>query len=96
MFKYFQDDLLQVVVGERAEAIIDKVERDTLQEQPGFQLSKKAEVWQPFCTLEFIGAVFDTSDHTHIKRRPAEHILRDLADHQKWFSYKKKTLAARK
>lgn len=43
MFQSFQEELLQVVVGERAESIIDEFKRHTLQDQLCIELSKKTE-----------------------------------------------------
>lgn len=61
----FQDDLLQVAVGDKAEAIIDEVEHMTIRGNLGIQLSPKEEANKSFDTsFEFIGAHFDTSDTT--------------------------------
>lgn len=41
MFQSFQDDLLEVAVGEQAELIIEEAEERTIQHQLGIELSKK-------------------------------------------------------
>lgn len=79
LLQSFQDDLLQVAVGEVAESIIENVEETVIQDRLSIILSPKEDANEPFASeFDFIGASFDTSDVQNIRRRPSSHILTNL------------------
>lgn len=79
MFLVFQDDMLELVVGDQSQSIMANIETSLTGEECGVEFKAKPGANQPFETeFEFIGAEFDTSDAANVRRRPAQHVIQNV------------------
>lgn len=67
IFLVFQDDMLELVVGDQAQNILANIENSLIREELGVEFSTKPKANRTFeTTFEFIGAEFDTSDASNV------------------------------
>lgn len=67
--------MLELVVGQRAQDIVQLVENKRIRDKLEVDFSPKHKSNRPFSTtFDYIGAEFNTADCSNITRRPERHI----------------------
>lgn len=85
LFLVFEDDMLELAVGDQAQGIVASIEKFLIQKELGVELNNKPEANRSFdTTFEFIGEEFNTSDASNVRPRPAKYVLKNMDRYVTW------------